>query len=72
MTNYDRGVFWGEIDRLASLPADPADGLKAAQAYANRDGRDVLRPGDPDFMQGYADGYAGTVSCTTVSERDAS
>jgi hypothetical protein len=62
VTNYDRGVFWGEIDRLAELPADPADACKAAQAFANRDGRNVLPTGDDDFARGYADAYAGKIN----------
>lgn len=67
MTNYDRGVFWGEIDRLAELPADPTDACKAAQAYANRDGRCTLGQGDPDFLRGYADGHAGRMNYTPAS-----
>jgi hypothetical protein len=62
MTNYDRGVFWGEIDRLAALPADAQDALKAAQQYANRDGRCTLPTGDDDFARGYADAYAGRIN----------
>jgi hypothetical protein len=67
MTNYDRGVFWGDIDRLAGLPADAADGCKAAQMYANRDGRSVLPTGDCDFARGYADAYAGRINYVPAS-----
>ncbi len=58
LTNYRRGVFWGEIDRLAGLPVDTKDAWRSVRLY-----RTDLAPEVPaDFERGYADAYAGTAT----------
>lgn len=62
LTNYVRGVFWGEIDRMAGLPAEPATAWKDIAKI-----NPTVSGPDDEFLRGYADGHNGTVTYTGIS-----
>lgn len=62
LTNYKRGVFWGEIDRMAELPAEPVTAWKDIVKI-----HESVGAMDDEFVRGYMDGHGGVVTHTGLS-----